>query len=86
MLACTVFVRVRVNSPCLRVRYSYGCRRIACVCVNAIRAEAEEWPVFACTLFVRVRQNSQCLRVRYSCGFGGVARVCVYAIRADVDE
>jgi len=36
--APTVFFRIRTNSPCLRLRFSFVCRRIARVCVYAIRA------------------------------------------------
>jgi len=66
MFACTLFVLMRPNGPCLRVRFSCGCERIARVCVYAIRADAADWPVFANTLFVRMRTNSPCLRIRYS--------------------
>ena len=86
MFPCTLFVLMRTNSPSLCVRYSCGCGRIALVCVYAIRADAEEWPVFACRLLVLMRTNSPCLGVRYSCGCGGIARVCVYAIGAVANE
>ena len=33
----------------------------------AIRADAEELPVFACTVFVRIQTNNPYLSVRYSC-------------------
>jgi len=57
VFACKVFVRMRPNSPCLRVCYfvrmptnspslsvCYSCvrGRIACVCVFTIRADADE--------------------------------------------
>jgi len=97
VFACTLFVRmstnnpsfvyviraVRPNVPCLRERYSCGCRRIALLIVYALRAHTDEKPMFTCTLFVRLRTNSHCLRVRYSCGCGRIACLCMYAIRAD---
>jgi len=82
----TLFVRMWKNSPCLRVRYSFVCGRITRVCVYAIRAYADEEPVFACTLFLRMRNNCLCLRARYSCIYGRITLVCVYAIRAYADE
>jgi len=42
MCTCTLFVRVLKNSPCVRVRYSCGCGRIARILVYAIRADSEE--------------------------------------------
>jgi len=86
VFACTLFVRMRTNSPCLDVRYSYGCGRIAHVYVYAILADTDEALMFACTLVVRNRSNSSSLRVRYSGGCGQIARVCMYAIRAGADE
>ena len=58
MFASTLFVRMRTNRPCLRVRNWFVCRRIARLFVYATRANADEKPVFACTLFVQIRANS----------------------------
>jgi len=79
VFASTLVVRMRPNSPCLRVLYSVGCGRIAHVSVYAIRADGNKYLLFECTLFLRFRTNSPCLRVQYSCGCG---RIRVYAIRA----
>ena len=66
--------------------YTYVCGHIVHVCVYAIRAEADEKPVFSYTLLVRMRPKRLCLLVRYSGGCGRIARICVYAICADTDE
>ena len=87
MFACTLFVRMRTVSHCFLLRYccvygrrarlcvyairAYICGRIALVCVNAIREDADEYPVSACRLLVPS---------------GRIARYSVYAIRADSDE
>jgi len=60
MFACTLLMLIETNSPCLNVRYSCVYGRKAHVSVYAIRAYADELPVFACTLFVRVPSNSPC--------------------------
>ena len=98
---CTLFVRMRTNSPCLQDRYSCVCGRIARVCVYAIRTYTDGKPVFACTLFVRILTNSPflrvryfvrlrinrlCLRVRYSCVYAQIGRVCVSAVLEYADE
>ena len=71
MFACTLFVRMWTNSPCLFVRYLSGCGRIAHVCEYAFRADVDEQPVFACI---------------YSSIGGRIIRVSVYSIRADANE
>jgi len=80
------YVWMRMNRPGLRVLYSCGCGRIAHVCVYAIRADADEQPVFARPLFLCLGSNNPRLRVLYSCGCGRVARIYDYAIRAYTDE
>ena len=60
MFSCTQIVRIRSNSPCLRVCYSYGFGRIDHVCKTVIRMYADESLVFASTLFVLIRTNSPC--------------------------
>ena len=52
VFACMIFVRMRPNSPCLRVRYSAGCGQIALLFVYAIRADTVEKPVFTSKLFL----------------------------------
>jgi len=86
MFACTLFMPMRTNNPCLDVRYSCGCGRITHVYVYAILADTDEALMFACTLVARNRTNSSSLRVRYSGGCGHIARVCMYAIRAGAYE
>jgi len=82
VFAYTLFVRLRTNIPCFRVRYLCGYGPLSSVSGYAIRADTDERPlftstliladayekpVFACTLFVLMRTNSP---------------FCVYAIRA----
>jgi len=42
VFACTLFVMMRPNGPCLRVRYSCGCVRIDRVGMYGIRAYDDE--------------------------------------------
>jgi len=86
MFASTLFVRIRTNSRCIRVRQSCLSGRIARVCWYDIRANADELAVFAGRLFVRMQTNSPYLPDRYSCVCGRVARVRVYSIRVHTDE
>ena len=86
MFARPLFVRMRTNSLCLRLRYSFLCGRRARVCVYAVLTYADEEAVFACTLLVYMLTNSPCLGVRYSWVSGRIYRVCVYAILADAAE
>ena len=82
LFACTLFVLMRLNSPCLLVGYSCGCERIALICVYAIRADADEQPVFARQLLVFMHTNSSSLRLSYSCIYGRIAPVsCTLVVR-----
>jgi len=61
MFARPLFVCMRTNRLCLRLRYSCLYGRTARVCVYAVLAYADEEAVFACTLFMHMPMNSPSL-------------------------